>query len=209
MTECALPHDVDQPGYCAGCGLAIGPAPPDPQDPPDPPGECGRCGEPSQGGRFCEACGYPYEPAAAPPPAATAPPQPSTWLAVITTDREFFESTRGAERGFELPVTAERRIELTGEVIRIGRRSRRHRTDPDIDLSAPPADPGVSREHARLLGQPDGSWVLVDSGSANGTYLNDDPERIPRNQLIPLAPGDRIRLGVWTVITLRPAPWSS
>jgi hypothetical protein len=53
-----------------------------------------------------------------------------------------------------------------------------------------------------LVRQPDGTWGVVDSGSANGTYLNDQLEPIPPNQLVPLAEGDRIHVGAWTTITL-------
>jgi pSer/pThr/pTyr-binding forkhead associated (FHA) protein len=60
----------------------------------------------------------------------------------------------------------------------------------------------VSREHARLLAQPDGSWAVVDDGSENGTYLNGGATPIPIEQPIPLADGDQVHLGVWTTITL-------
>ena len=61
----------------------------------------------------------------------------------------------------------------------------------------------MSREHARLLAQPDGSWAVADEGSTNGTYLNGGTEQIPTNQQTPLTDGDRVHLGVWTAITLR------
>ncbi|MGH3899312.1 MAG: FHA domain-containing protein [Pseudonocardiaceae bacterium] len=86
--------------------------------------------------------------------------------------------------------------------MRIGRRSISRGIAPEIDLAFPPVDPGVSREHARLLAQPDGSWVLVDDGSTNGTYLNGDTKRLPAKAPVPLADGDRVHLGVWTTITL-------
>jgi pSer/pThr/pTyr-binding forkhead associated (FHA) protein len=62
-------------------------------------------------------------------------------------------------------------------------------------------DPGVSRLHALLLPASDGSWAVLDPGSANGTLLNG--REIAPGDLIPLRDGDRINLGAWTAITLR------
>lgn len=60
----------------------------------------------------------------------------------------------------------------------------------------------MSREHARLLAQPDCSWALVDEGSMNGTYLNDGAKPIPTHQQVLLADRDRLYLGIRTMITL-------
>ena len=67
---------------------------------------------------------------------------------------------------------AARRFTLTGTRLRIGRRSAARGVEPEIDLSGPPADPGISRLHALLLPAPDGTWALLDLGSANGIWLN-------------------------------------
>jgi pSer/pThr/pTyr-binding forkhead associated (FHA) protein len=95
-----------------------------------------------------------------------------------------------------------RTFTLEGDVISIGRRSHRDGTLPDIDLGEPPEDPGVSREHARLVRIHDDRYSLVDCGSANGTYLNEDRVRLPVDAPVPLADGDRIRLGAWTSIVI-------
>lgn len=187
MSDCPLPHDTDRVGYCGACGLALEPALP----------PCPDCGEPRGSGRFCEACGHRYAVQRRP-----AEDRPARWVAVVAADRELFDTSKAASCGFEFPTLAERRIELTGSRVRIGRQSRRHPQAPDIDLAGPPADPGVSRDHAQLLRQSDGLWVLVDTGSANGTYVNGSRERVARNALVPLAPGDRIRIGMWTSITV-------
>ena len=173
---------------------------------------CENCGEVGGGGNYCEACGWRHhsEPAPGPDPPVEQPGSPARmWVAVVRADREFFEFTKAAERGFAFPLVAERRVTLAGEVIRIGRGSRRQHTAPDIDLSVEPTDPGVSRDHARLLRQPNDTWLLVDSGSANGTYVNESRDPIPRNQLIAIADGDRIRLGLWTLFLPRVVPWRS
>jgi hypothetical protein len=138
----------------------------------------------------------------------TQPPAPSTgWTAVVNADRAYYESVLAGDGPDAAaiafpPYCPERRIPLTGPQMRIGRRSQ-SRGIPEIDLSEPPGDPGVSRTHAVLLAQPDGSWTLVDPGSANGTMLNGAAEPIAINVQIPLQDGDRIHLGAWTTITIR------
>lgn len=95
-----------------------------------------------------------------------------------------------------------RKIKLEGPQVRIGRHSPARGGYPEIDLASPPVDPGISHLHAILQAQPDGSWRLVDPGSANGTFLNDNPEPLAINEAVPVDVGDRILLGAWTVIDL-------
>lgn len=129
------------------------------------------------------------------------------WTAVINADRDYYESVLAndgpdaAAIAFP-PYAPERRVALTGTQVRIGRRSQ-SRGIPEIDLSEPPGDPGVSRTHAVLLAQTDGGWTLVDPGSANGTTLNGASEPVAINVQIPLKDGDRIHVGAWTTITIR------
>ena len=63
---------------------------------------------------------------------------------------------------------------LDADVVTVGRTSVSRGIHPDIDLSGPPEDPGVSREHLRLERTADARYAVVDCGSANGTTLNDD-----------------------------------
>lgn len=63
---------------------------------------------------------------------------------------------------------------------------------PDSDIFLD--DVTVSRRHAQLLRSPDGIEVQ-DSGSLNGTYLND--RRIER---APLAEGDRLQVGKYKLL---------
>jgi hypothetical protein len=156
---------------------------------------CPRCSEPRIG-PFCERCGHRYSTSA---PAGTA-----SWCAVIAPDRTYFDTGGLDTERFDFPVHGTTRsVELTGSVVRIGRRSGSRGTTPEIDLADAPADPGVSHEHARLLAQSDGTWAVVDDGSTNGTYLNGGTERLPGDRPVQLADGDRVHLGVWTTITLR------
>jgi pSer/pThr/pTyr-binding forkhead associated (FHA) protein len=124
---------------------------------------------------------------------------------VTTADRAYYESVR-AQGGPDAtaiafpPYCPERRFTLTGEHVRIGRRSASRGINPEIDLTGPPTDPGVSHLHAILLAQPDGTWAIVDPGSANGTTLNGAPEPIEVNHITPLRDGDRIHVGAWSTI---------
>lgn len=81
----------------------------------------------------------------------------------------------------------------------LGRRSDRKDIHPEIPLE----DPGVSRRHAKLLKQPDGSLFVLDVGSSNGTFLND--VEVKPGVRTPVQPGDQITLGCWTRLTLRRA----
>ncbi len=75
----------------------------------------------------------------------------------------------------------------------IGRADERNNIKPDVDLGPyGGADKGVSRLHAAL--KSDGSSVsIVDLGSTNGTFLNE--EHLLPNQTRKLKDGDAVRLG--------------
>src|SRR5215472_12729359 len=95
----------------------------------------------------------------------------------------------------------ERRFRLAGREMRIGRRSVSRGLEPEIDLTGPPADPGVSHLHAVLIAEPDGTWAVLDPGSANGTVVNTG--EIVTGVRVPLHDGDRICVGAWTVLTMQ------
>lgn len=139
------------------------------------------------------------------PPKAPPPEPPATdWAAVVIADREYYDRVVTEDEDFTFPpYSPSRRIPLAGEQVLIGRRSVSRGITPEIDLSEPPADPGVSHTHAVLLAKPDGSWTLVDPGSTNGTTINEGDTPIPVNVEVPLRDGDRVHVGVWTTITLR------
>ena len=187
------------------------------------PGElCPRCGT-LRVGQFCESCGFKFTTSLGPRPApsfssgpqaplAPAAPAPSTfpypqttWTAEVGADRAYYERVKavtgaeGAAVAFPSRYT-ERRFQLLGNQMRIGRRSVSRGLAPEIDLTGPPADPGISRLHAVLIAVPDGSWAVLDPGSANGTLVNGT--EIAIGDHIPLRDGDRINLGAWTAITV-------
>ncbi|AUY49529.1 FHA domain-containing protein [Streptomyces sp. CB01881] len=144
-------------------------------------------------------------------PAQQPEPVRTNWIAVVSADRDYFTdmmARSGPEAAglFFPPYCPERRIPLTGRgQLRIGRRSQHRGTVPEIDLSVPPEDPGASHQHALLAEQADGSWVLVDQDSTNGTTVNGGGEPITPHTAIPLNDGDRIHVGAWTTITLHRA----
>lgn len=170
------------------------------------------------------------EPAAAEPAGTASPgagtalavPDPSAGLAsvlspapaptggislVVDADLDYYKAQ--VERGdiieseFPFPkYPHERRFTFDASPIRIGRASASRGLAPEIDLTGPPLDPAVSHLHAQLLRHDEG-WVVVDLGSANGTRLNDAAEPLEAETEIPINPGDRIHLGVFTTITVQ------
>lgn len=83
---------------------------------------------------------------------------------------------KGLEAGTTQPFSEER--------ITIGRRSDNH-----LSLDAE----NISREHAAIERR-DGAYFIVDLGSANGTYHNDE-----RVEIAPLQHGDRVRIGSYVL----------
>ncbi|MCX4823136.1 FHA domain-containing protein [Streptomyces sp. NBC_01142] len=139
------------------------------------------------------------------------PPQyqsPAGWTAVVAPDREYFlammQRSGPEATGLNLPAySPEQHLPLTGSQITIGRRRQSTGESPDVDLSVPPEDPGVSHQHAVLVQQPDGSWAVVDQNSTNGTTVNLAEDPIQPYVPIPLNDGDRVHVGAWTTITVR------
>jgi pSer/pThr/pTyr-binding forkhead associated (FHA) protein len=122
------------------------------------------------------------------------------WEIVVAPDRDYYD--RMDSEGVPFPDSGvERRFALSDDLLTIGRRA--HGVVPEIDLSSPPTDTGISRQHAILLKQPDGSWSIVDPGSTNGIYLNDADQILPLSRLTRLDDGDQVHIGAWTTITIR------
>lgn len=196
MPTCPAGHESATTDYCDECGVPMKTAPPA----PPPVRLCPVCREALEdGARFCEVCGH---------DSTKPPPAPAAWSVVATADPEWFAAVCRREGPDVASVTfpkhcPPRTFDLVGAQMTIGRRSRSRGIEPEIDLSGPPLDPGVSTLHAVLLATPDGGWDLVDVGSRNGTAINDDLEPIAPNAPVHLAVGDRILIGAWTVLTVR------
>jgi len=124
----------------------------------------------------------------------------------VTADRAYYDHVQTVDAADAPSISfpayvAERRFTLSGAEVRVGRRSRSLGVEPEIDLTGPPTDPGVSRLHATLTRDPDdGTWSVADLGSPNGIQVNG--RDLPAGTAVPLRPGDRIHLGAWTLITI-------
>ncbi len=189
---------------------------------------CPDCTAPHEigSGNFCEICGYNFTTGVhgeVPPAIATltsgvetakqatfnsaetpthnfsssAPPNGTevdiiSWQVIVTVDPSLRD-----ESSPEPPTIAAIAIQLNQESNLIGRRNERRGIYPEIALDF---DDAVSHRHAVLNRRPDGSFMLRDIGSTNGTKLN-GVELKPLFD-VPLEAGDEITLGHWTRIAL-------
>jgi hypothetical protein len=134
-----------------------------------------------------------------------------SWVVTVWADRDYHDLVRARQTAdAPAPGTADfpagvtpREIVLCGEEVRVGRAGDPAGTDPpEIDLSGPPRDPGVSHLHAVLLALPRDRWVVLDAGSTNGTTLNYAEDPLTPDTPVALRSGDRIHLGAWTTLTI-------
>jgi FHA domain len=95
------------------------------------------------------------------------------------------------------PTQAPITIQLNHPTNLIGRTSQARAIHPEIPLDF---DDAVSSRHAILTLHPDGSLVLRDIGSSNGTMVNGKEIAIMSD--ISISSGDEIALGHWTRIKL-------
>lgn len=216
---CPKGHVSSTDDFCDECGAKIGgtvilpvvtaatptsPLAPAAAGPAGTGAICPHCGTPQTGtDRFCEDCGFDHTTGRVPAfgPAPTAPPAGRPWTATVTADRAFFDAN--AIDGVQFPPHCpERTFTLPAPQVRIGRRSTSKGTDPEMDLSTQPLDPGISHNHALLTLDTAGVWQLSDLGSTNGTYLNEEPQPLVPGQSRALADGDRVHVGAWTTITV-------
>ena len=92
---------------------------------------------------------------------------------------------RGHSIGTEFPLTAEES--------NIGRWDADNGIFPDVDLDAHDPEAKVSRRHARIL-YTNGSYMIEDLGSTNGTFVNRGRRLIPGNPQ-KLDDGDEVIVG--------------
>ena len=211
---CPKGHASTTDDFCDTCGARIGGTmtitPPVPVATPATPAAgtstgtpCPNCGTPRTGNwRFCEDCGFDHTTGKV-PVIDTAPPAPKAgqWTATVYADREYFHAN--AIDGVEFPPDSkDRTLVLPAPQARIGRKSTSKGTNPEIDLSEAPLDPGVSHSHALLTLSVDGVWLVSDLGSTNGTYINDEPKPLSAGQSRALVDGDRVHVGAWSTIAL-------
>jgi hypothetical protein len=209
---CPAGHSSTTTDYCDTCGAPIGAAQAAaPVETAEPAAEaaptseaggpsgaaaptpCPGCGEPVVG-RFCESCGYNVE--------AGTPAAPATVSLVLDADRAHWERMSiDGQPPFptEVPTLT---FVLTGDRATLGRVRAGATPDVDLALTGAAADPGVSHHQCELLRQGTG-WIVRDTDSANGTWINDAAEPLPAGAVHPLAHGDRILIGAWTRLTVQ------
>ena len=217
---CGLDLDAPMPPASAMAAMpAVSPAAPPAEPPavtgPDPGVSTGGTGfgtgSPSYGTASRPGAGTgdaAADGAAGEQPPAPDPVVPAGWSVAATADRAYYDTVTasgGPDAALVTfpPYCPERRFALTGREMRIGRRSASRGLTPEIDLTGPPLDPGISRLHAVLIADPVTGWSVIDPGSENGTIVNG--KEIPAAVPVPLHDGDRIHLGAWTLITISKA----
>ncbi len=192
---------------------------------------CPNCGVPNAtDALFCENCGYDHTtgtmPRRADPTAESAAAASATtggdgmpsaaegtnvapaldppWVAEVWIDPQWYGQQESPDPlpSPGLPAV----VPLRHTSLLIGRVSQSRGITPDVDCGA---DNGVSRRHAQLT--TDGQrWWVEDLSSSNGTFIGDATSP-PPNTPIPVGSkrevgaDDRIYVGSWTRIVLRPA----
>lgn len=192
MPTCPNGHASDAADFCSVCGAEIGPA-----APATPVGRvvCPVCTTPRESPlhAFCEVCGYNYRTGTTGiprPPAAK--PAAARWDVVAEVDANLY-----GEPHADAPVGhPAQTFTLFDPECLIGRPA------PGVRVQVPVGhDPGVSRRQALLIRRPDGTLVVRDLGSANGTQLNGRELLAGVDE--PLKDGDVLAVGAWTRITVR------
>lgn len=222
--QCPKGHESIESDYCSECGAKInGGAAVEAKSPPVRVAtatiNCPDCATPHEedSGNFCEICGYNFVTgasgeiplpegiasriASSTPNASATPVPPTSALPtsvttgttgtpelLITIDR-----TLRCEGSPEPPAFAPLTFPLEQPSTLIGRTSDARAIYPDLALDL---DDAISHRHAVIHRQPDGTLILRDIGSTNGTFLN-GIELAPMTDAL-LKDGDEITLGHWT-----------
>ena len=200
---CPAGHTSTTDDYCDTCGALItatptaAPATEAPAAPPPPPAPatvtCPGCGDQVEG-QFCESCGY--DVVAGVPSAANA-----TVTLTAGADRGHWDRMVGSGEPAFPDVAPTLTFELTGDRATLGRVRPGRPQDVDLGLSGAAADPAVSAHQCEFTRDPDtGAWSVIDSGSSNGTWVNDAGEPLAAGSAHTLAAGDRIFVGAWTCL---------
>jgi pSer/pThr/pTyr-binding forkhead associated (FHA) protein len=150
---------------------------------------CNRCGHRNAAGsNFCSSCGAPL--------AQVPPPDERTTIVYIPETGEEEELPVAVDEvpagvGFLVVKRGPNvgsRFALDKDVVQAGRHP-----DSDIFLD----DITVSRRHAEVVREVDGTYSVRDAGSLNGTYLN--RERVESARL---ADGDELQIGTFKLVFL-------
>jgi uncharacterized Zn finger protein (UPF0148 family) len=94
------------------------------------------------------------------------------------------------------PDAVERVFPLDLDENLVGRRSTGKGIYPEIEIN----DPGVSRRHLKFIKQADGSFAVLELGSANGTEFNG--VQLEPGVQTTVKDGDEFILGIWTTLKI-------
>jgi FHA domain-containing protein/zinc ribbon protein len=185
--------------FCENCGYDFTTGTmPRPLDPP--------AGAPAEGEAPDAGAAAAGGATAAPSGDGSAPPDAESfdWVAEVWIDPAWYQAQESPDPlpSPGLPTV----VPLRGRSLLVGRTSHSRNIHPAIDCES---DSGVSRRQAQLT--TDGSrWWVEDLDSANGTFVAPASAPLPDNP-IPvgakqeLAADDRVYLGAWTRLVIRPA----
>jgi hypothetical protein len=205
---CGTPHGPDAL-FCEGCGYDFTtgtmPRPLDPPtglDPAPPPGPApdaavatGEADVPASAPGEEDASGLPDVP---------VPPPAGRWVVELWVDPAWHTESQSPD---PLPSSGPpRTIVLTSRSALVGRPSVSRNIHPDVDCAD---DTGVSRRQAQLTTDGTRFWV-EDLESANGTFVGGSGGTLPKNPLPvgvkhELGADDRVYVGAWTRLVVRPA----
>ena len=101
-------------------------------------------------------------------------------------------------------VISGKRFEILGHGSLVGRFDPNTGLRPDIDLTEEDPQLSVSRRHARILFEHGRTFLVEESGVANGTYVKGD--RLAPGDTRELQPGDRVGFGMVVLFFERVTP---
>ena len=138
------------------------------------------------------------------PPSAPSSEPAVDWVAEVWIDPAWYAAQESPDRmpSPGLPAV----VGLRSKSVLVGRTSQSRNIHPEVDCDT---DSGVSRRQAQLT--TDGTrWWVEDLDSANGTFVGSASGSLPEDPIAvgvkrELAPDDRVYLGAWTRIVIRPA----
>lgn len=209
---CPNGHDSTESDFCSNCGTEMNPsasaasapssvAAAAPAAPAANLGKCPTCStQREDSSRFCGICGHDFQtglagvvpddlqPVAA-SPAPNASSSASSSGARIDLAVGVDVRKKGAPQGMP-----ERRFNLEEAEIKIGRAQAGEKFD-GLGITG---DKAVSGKHGVILRQADGSYILRDVGSTNGTKMGG--KELTAHVDYPLAEGASFEIGEWTVV---------
>jgi len=210
--KCAKGHDSIEQDFCSECGLKINGISQEiisKSSVNTSAVTCPDCGAPHEfdSGKFCEICGYNFTTGASgeipsfPPNSLDKKSEETAkqevikkWELIITIEPSLRHPDSPEPPTNQPPLI----IPLEQSINLIGRNSPARAIHPEIAIDF---DDAVSHRHALLTRQADGSLILRDIGSSNGTIFK-GVELTPMTD-ITLENGDEFTLGHWTKIAVK------